>query len=222
MAIAFDASSIRTQDSGGGATSTWAHTCTGSNRILFVGVTVGAGKTVSGVTYNAVAMTQVNTLALAGTTFDNGYLFRLVAPATGANNIVVTASADTFIYAAATSYNNVDQTTPIDVQGTNSATATSLGLSLTTTKNNDWLVGFWYYGTTDDNFTAGANTLIRQEDAAPGIWYAMGDTNSDQTPAGSKTITLTSANSRLQGVVGAAFMPTQAVAVDALMFGHFA
>ena len=219
MAIAFDASSIRTQDSGGGTTSTWSHTCTGSDRILFVGVTVGTGMTVSGVTYNGVSMTQVATLALGGAVFNNGYIFRLVAPATGANNIVVTASADTFIYAAATSYTGVDQTTPIDVSGTNSTTGTSLGLSLTTTKDNDWLVGFWYYGSSDDDFTAGSNTLIRQEDAPAGIWYAMAVTNSAQTPAGSKTITLTSANSRLQGVVGAAFMPVQSSVQPAIFMG---
>lgn len=215
FAIAFDASSLRTQDSGGGTTSTWAHTCTGSDGLLLVGTAIGTGKTASGVTYNAVSATQAVTLASGGLTFDNGYLFRLVAPATGANNIVVTVSADTFIYSAATSYSGVDQTSPIDATGTNSTTGTSVSVSITTTVDNDWLAGFWWEATTDDDvaWTAGANTTIRQQDADPGRWYAIGDTNSAQTPTGSKTISASKSISLLLAVVGVAFSPSTSAPV---------
>lgn len=208
MAIALDASSKKSQDAS--TTATWSHTCTGSNLILLVGVEVGAGNTITGVTYNGVSMSQVNLLALGGSTFGNVYVFKLVGPSTGANNIVVTASASTFIYCAATSFTGVDQTTPIDVNTTTSATATSITGTVTTTKDNDWLFGFVSKGDTlPDNptLTAGTNTTIRQTDAFG--WYASCDTNAAQTPAGSHSLTVSSSASGLFGMNVVAIMPVQ-------------
>lgn len=207
MAIAIDTSTANVTD--GSATATYAHTCTGSDLVLIVGVMVGTGNTVSGVTYNGVSMTQINTQAIGGATFDNMYLFRLVAPATGSNNVVITASASTFIYSTAASYTGVDQTNPIDVNTTTTATATNLTLTMTTTVDNTWLVGFWGIGEDagDDDFTAGANTTERASDTAPGIWFSSGDTNAAQTPAGSKSINLTNGVSQLKGANGCAIAP---------------
>src|SRR5438067_591060 len=115
MAIGFDASSGGFVNTSGPLTI--SHTCGGSNRILLVGVEISVGgETVTGVTYNSVAMTQINLQDLNGSTFRNTYLFYLIAPATGANNIVVSASGGTGnIYAAAASYTGVDQSSPLDV-----------------------------------------------------------------------------------------------------------
>src|SRR3990167_6515020 len=99
MAIAFDASSDRGDDDG--SPSTWSHTCTGDNRILIVGTMCQAGNTITGVTYAGAAMTQINTQAIGGATFSNQYLFYKVAPATGANDIVVSSSGGSYIYSAA-------------------------------------------------------------------------------------------------------------------------
>ena len=89
MALAFDAKS----DSDGytnAASVTWSHTCTGSN----LGLVVGdggwhpSGHTVSGVTYNAVALTARATSALSGGD-DQASCWTLINPASGANNVVV-------------------------------------------------------------------------------------------------------------------------------------
>lgn len=58
MAIAFDAQS---SDSGNGATLSWSHTCSGTDRVLVVSVGYlgDASKLVSGITYNGVALTNV-------------------------------------------------------------------------------------------------------------------------------------------------------------------
>lgn len=190
MAIAFDAASAQSQDAS--VTSTFAHTCSGSDRYLIVGVMVGAGNTVTGVTYNGVAMTQINTQISGGTTFDNFYLFGLVAPATGANNIVITASASTFIYGGGLSYTGVDQANSVDVSTT--ATSTVVGAittSLTTTIDNVWLVAFVGMGNGNNNgntITAGASTIRRTTDPGLGGWYSLFDSNAAKTPAGSHSL----------------------------------
>ena len=84
-AIAFDAASSAT---GVGVSSlTWAHTTSGADRLLIVGVSFDTG-TVTGVTYAGVPMTSVGNT----TTALKMHMWRLIAPATGANNIVVSFS----------------------------------------------------------------------------------------------------------------------------------
>ena len=96
-----------------GATSlTIAHTCTGSNRAIYVGTyarDLGVGD-VTGVTYNGVALTQIG-LTQADDNNDLK-LWRLVAPATGANNVVVTNSGTRPMSACVLSLADVDQVTP--------------------------------------------------------------------------------------------------------------
>ena len=89
MAIALDAQS--TGPLGFGATATWAHTCSGSNRILIVHLAFvgGSGPGASGITYNGVAMTLGQSVTSGGIKNEWWYL---MSPATGANNIVATFS----------------------------------------------------------------------------------------------------------------------------------
>ena len=101
MAIAFDAASSGT--TAFDVTITFSHTCTGSDRALFV--MVATPSTVSGVTYNGDALTAISG---GGTQVA---LYGLLAPDTGENNIVVTVAGDEVIVAAAASYTGVDQTT---------------------------------------------------------------------------------------------------------------
>ena len=120
-AITFDNSG--TCNPGGEGTScTQPFTASGSDRLLLVGVCVRNGAAaVSGVTYNAVAMTQYATVSGLGS--DKLDIWRLIAPATGANDVVVTMAADSPFSVGISSYNGVDQTTPL---GT-SANATGAG-----------------------------------------------------------------------------------------------
>ncbi len=107
--IAFDNAST------GNATATsltFSKTNTGSNLILWVGITINAPANidyVSGVTYNGVSMTRGVALIGNGLNQDSTYLYYLVAPATGAHNVVVSIIASQQIYAVASSYTGVNQ-----------------------------------------------------------------------------------------------------------------
>lgn len=109
---------------------TYSHTCSGSLRVLCV--VTSSVTSVTGVTYNSVAMTEV---PAASFTDDGSRVWKfwyLVAPATGANNVVVTLSASDTVYSGAISYTGVKQTSTIDDSG-NMSTVTSFYPTLTLT-----------------------------------------------------------------------------------------
>jgi len=101
MAIAFDATS--SGSSGGASSITFAHTCTGSNRVLFVTVIGEVIPSITGVTYAGVAMTQVGS-SVSGGGSRSIHLFYLDNPASGANNVVVSSSPSGFMSAVSSSY----------------------------------------------------------------------------------------------------------------------
>lgn len=143
---------------------TFSHTVTGSFPILFVGIYVSsASDLVTGITYNAVAMTRIPSGFIAiPSTAEAIYLYYLVGPTTGANNVVATISGGAqTLFANATSYTGARQaTTQIDASdnGTSSA-STTVTKSITTTINDDWLVGVGRGNA--GSATAGANTTLR-------------------------------------------------------------
>lgn len=110
MAVAFDAVSSFAHD---GASHTLSHTVTGSNLYLLVGVSLvgSVGRTVTGITYNGVALSSLGNIANSVTYRTE--LWGLVAPATGAHNVVIsTGGPGSTIVAGAISFTGVDQTTP--------------------------------------------------------------------------------------------------------------
>lgn len=130
MALAFDAAS---SSEGTLVTSlTWSHTCTGSNRVLVVGISFykNGNSFISGVTYNSVAMTLVPS---SGTNNGSYYVeqWYLIAPSTGANNIVVSVSGNGpfELSAGAVSWTDAHQTTPLGTAQT--ATGVSTAPSVT-------------------------------------------------------------------------------------------
>lgn len=121
MPIAFDAAS---QSSPAEATTvTWSHTCSGSDRLLVVGVHSRDDDPTEGVTYNGVVMTEIRQDHQGGNVHTS--LWYLKAPATGAHDIVATHmfSAPAWIAGSAVSLTGVDQTTPLDAH--NGATGDS-------------------------------------------------------------------------------------------------
>ncbi len=96
-----------------GTTLTFNHTCTGSNLVLIVtgGMQLPGTTTITGVTYNGVAMTSMWGLKdSGGLGYNFGYI--LVNPATGTNSVVVTLSATNGdFFAGGISLTGVDQTT---------------------------------------------------------------------------------------------------------------
>ncbi len=191
MAIAFDAASHGKVS----ATSlTYSHTCTGSFRILWVGVYINTNTDdVTGVTYNGVAMTRANSLLVAATATSN-YLYYLVAPATGANNIVVSCGSSRRIVSTSSSYTGAKQTGQPDAQGTNDSAGfvTSRAVSVTTSADNCWVV-MSQSGNSNGNIpAAGSSTTSRVTEVDAGI-AGMGffDGNAPKTPAGSSTLNTT-------------------------------
>lgn len=181
--------------------ATLSHTTNGVNRILFVGARIDATTDdLSGITYNGVAMTRINTLA-AGSG-ERLYLYYIVAPATGANNIVATAAGRNIVLRA-TSYTGANQTGQPDGSDTTGFTSsvTSIVNDITTTADNCWMVVFARNDTAD--FTASTNTVIRN---ASNRNIAIADNNTSITPAGAYSMTMTMSSSRA-GSVAASLSP---------------
>ena len=163
MALAVDASSISAFTTS--STVSWSHTCTGSDRVLFVGVGFnGSALSVTGVTYNGVAMTEQWDL-FAANVGSAGYL--LANPATGANTVEVTFNAAVDVgIAGAVSFTGADTAspgrTPVSVNG-GSATAS---VDATDAVSGDIVVDTAFMVTTTT--TEGANQTLQQKSEAIG------------------------------------------------------
>lgn len=176
---------------GSGADPGLTYTVAADADCLVVGVSLfesnGGIGTVTGVTYNGVAMTQVVTTAdsFAGGPYTRAYLFRLVAPATGAHAVAVTFSGAQGIVVGAQGFKGVDQTTPVS----NSDSATSgAGTSATATVAVTSAVGEY----TIDTVTAAAGlsaptqTQLWVLGSTTGFGFNFG-AGSEATGAGSVT-----------------------------------
>ena len=121
---------------------TFAHTSTGTNLVLVVGVSMNisgrAGTTVSGVTYNGTALqSAVNQLNGSRRT----EIWYLAGPATGNHNVVVTlnipgAGGTIGVVAGATTFTGADQTTPIRSFGLNSGTSANAFVNVASSPND--------------------------------------------------------------------------------------
>jgi hypothetical protein len=138
MAIAYDTSSAPT--AGNNVSSlTWSHTCTGSDRFLWVGVSQGISQTetVTGVTYNDVPMTSAGTLLA---TYMRVSAYYLAAPDEGAHDVEVTLSgAEDDLIGGAVSLTGVHQTVPIGTPVTNEGTATPATVDVSSA-TGEWII----------------------------------------------------------------------------------
>lgn len=199
MAIAFDAVAEGTA----GANPSWNHTCTGTDLILFV--QVGASiDTITGVTYNAVAMTEITRTTFPGAGHAGLVLFYLVNPTTGTNSVAVTSS-NAGTNGISQSYTGAAQTgQPDSFNVNNNGTGTtSLTTSTTVVGANCWLVGG---SSNDDGGTvgAGAGTTVRADN---GQGHAMGDSNATVS-TGSQSLIFTYPTAKLFKGIIASFAPS--------------
>lgn len=160
MAVAFNAQSGGNFGFGAGVFATFSHNASGANRFVVVHIAFhgGSGSPQStGVTYGGVAMT-FGSSTLTGS-IRNEYWY-LIAPATGAQNVIVSYSgtpANAGAYAI--SFTGVHQTTPFTSAGTNSGTssaATFSGPAGFVVPYGLWLIAF----STAGFGTFSANTLL--------------------------------------------------------------
>lgn len=206
MAIAFDTDGGGFTNSSSGSL-TYTHTCTGSNLVLYVLAGTASGVTVTGITYNSVAMSLVDSYTGIGQAVDNLYLYILTAPATGSNSVVVSASGSgSLIYSQSGSYTGAAQSgqPPHTAKNTgNSVTTltTTVNTSTAPSTDNCWIVGGY---SLDGNFTvsAGAGTTLRSTNASIKNWLGIMDGNAVVHPAGSSSLIFNSSSScNMRGII---------------------
>lgn len=211
VGIAFDAASnsgYQTAQS----TYSWSHTCTGANRYLVVGVSMlsVAGSSVSGITYNSVALTKLGHVASVSGAV-RAELWGLVAPATGSHTVAVTLSASLDSEANAVSLTGIHQT--LSIEGFNTATATNVGaadatVNVTTVANNDLVID--QVASDDTAITVGAGQTSRNN-VTGALGSGADSTEGPKTPAGSVTMSWTNvAALATWSIAAVALRPTSA------------
>lgn len=193
MAIVFDAA----VDGGFGGVSplTFAHTCTGANRILHV-LTYGVADNVTGVTYNGVAMTRI---AIKRDNSNNGYvsLYELVNPASGTNNVAASFTGSQ-TSAQAMSHTGADSVQPdSSASGATANFATELDVATTVVASNCWLVGA--FGATNGGMTMETGTTKRVDEGTTNF-RCLVDSNGT-VATGSRSLGVNSPANALNGVV---------------------
>lgn len=135
MALAFDA--VASGVGSGVGPFTYSHTCSGSNRALFVKVSYyDSGDSVSAVSYNGAAMTFISGSKIANGQYTVEWYY-LVNPATGSNTVSVTMTGSVFgIGVTSISFTDAHQTTPYGtpVTGTGTSTTPSVSVSSAATE----------------------------------------------------------------------------------------
>lgn len=173
---------------------TLSHTTpVGNNRLLIVTVVgnrVGDGEAPSGVTYNAVAMTNVAAASVVNGDMDIS-IWYLVAPAEGSNDIVVTWPNIHNQHAiGGTSFNGVDQSTPIENGNTATGSSTSPSVAVTTDVR-DWAVDVLGYVSTS-SATVDSSQTQRWQEASSSIM--SGATSTEEATGSSTTMSWTTPN----------------------------
>lgn len=139
-----------------------------TNGAMLVSVHYGSGNTVSvtGVTYNTVALTAVGNRQENATSHGTNEMWQLTAAnglVTGTHDIVITMSgavgAGNKIGGCATAWTGVDQTTPIDVSGgTTGGPGTAVSGAVVTVTDGAYVIG----GVTGTNDNTSATTSLTE------------------------------------------------------------
>ncbi|MEI7437298.1 MAG: SdrD B-like domain-containing protein, partial [bacterium] len=143
-----------------GVSLTISHaTGTGTNRLMLVGVAIGAyttGARVTNVTYGTQSLTMVVTNEYNAGNQGRVEIWKLVNPNPGTSNVVIQLNAVTArpIIAGVSTFTGVDQTAPFNT--TNKAAGSSLSASVTATN------GAMFYGAVGVNKTTPSAALTSQ------------------------------------------------------------
>jgi len=133
------------------ATITYSHTVAGTADLcLWVYVNnfqTGGGDVPNTVTYAGAGMTAIGNYMAGGGNDNNISLWVLVAPATGANDVVVSFTGSHDGTAMSISYSGVDQTTPNDAPSINDVVSATPSRAITS-ETDDMVVDFvgWWSG----------------------------------------------------------------------------
>ena len=218
-ATSIEIDSTSSSSATGATTLSWSHTCAGTNRILIVGLQVfddtnDTERTVASVTYNGVALTRIDRQVTSNIASE---LWRLVAPATGTNTILVTlGAANDFSLGQASSYTGVDQSSPINAS--NKATSSSTmdaTVNVTSTVNNCVVVDSVVKYNTTEAITAGSGqTTIASLSVGSGFGLKGASSYETKATAGVTTMNWTwTTTVRDWAIVAAALTPAGSTAI---------
>jgi hypothetical protein len=182
-------------NNGGSTTSyTAAYTVgSGKNRMLVVALAGDSSiDDVTGITYGGIAMTLAGKQPSVQADNRVMYLYYLLNPASGSNNVVITASTAHWLIAVAADYAGIAQSGQTDAHTTNigaDAAISTLTTSLTTVSDRTLVIllenGF--DGSTSKP-TAGAGLTLRVVNASFGL-MGIFDSGSPITPPGAHSFT---------------------------------
>ncbi len=197
------------------STMSLPHTTSGTDRMLFV--TVAASESfaatadaVTGVTYAGVPMTLVGKVAVvdsahAATPIEE-YLYYLVAPAVGTNDIAVSyapsGSGFQWVWIAGTSYAGVLQSAPdTSAVSADNLIASSISGTVTTLSRKSWVVMASYSG--DGNTSAGSDTTIRSITPVLARAVLSDNMGAQRAPSSNVTLTINGNNDRVGSIITA-------------------
>lgn len=198
MSISFD-SVTSTASTGSISSKTFAHTCSGVDRVLWVVAGVATSNDVSGVTYAGVPMLQFGSDKTDGTS-NRLTIWYLVNPMAGSNNVVITATSTGTIGYGAISFTGVSQDTFLDGGNRNETTTSSFSLSSTSTDTNTYAVMFGFAGS-GSALTGGSNTTIASQPEVTYHGTFIARSTAPISSAGSVPITVTSASQFYVGIM---------------------
>lgn len=170
---------------------TWDHVMgSGANGCVFLNVFTGTASVLTAVKWGGSGgtnFTQIGTTNNMGSGLHHAY--KLMAPATGTQQVYIASSVSDFIAGESVSYTDCgDNDATIVDQSTNGSAATSYSGSLTTVTNNSWVV---MLGACEGgNIAASTGSTLRQKNLST-LSSGIFDSNSAITPAGSYSMEFT-------------------------------
>ena len=178
-----------TTASGDANSFTFSHSVSGTNRLLVVSVQTSNGIVVDTVTHAGQNLTEFASMTHAGS---KPYVstWRLVAPSTGSNNVVVTLSvgnSDKTVIGAV-SYIGVDQSTPIDGVVTGDGSSNTITATVTSESND--LVQDVVASLSPQQISVGAGQTARWNFEMGGVG-ASSTWGGSSTEPGAGTVTMT-------------------------------
>lgn len=198
--IAFDASSSGEITN---TSLTVAHTCTGNDRLLVASLLSGTADISPTATYAGNAMTLLTKVANTGPAAEIYYFYQL-APATGNNNIVITAGASEYLGVAAASYTGVKNQAP-EASGSSADSTSPVSKAISTLSTGAWIIST--AGNGDSVFTVTSSGDTKRKELAGGNDVAIFDSNGAIAPVGSHTTSATFTGGRNAGLICAAWAP---------------
>lgn len=214
MAIAFDAAA--SVGSNTGTPFTWSHTCTGSNLVLLVAVSLRGQTTVSSISYNGVALSKLDSDTTGTTGSDaRSELWALVNPATGAHTVSVALSGSDRAAGVSVSLTGASQTGGAATFGTAAkANGTGTTPSVVATSAAGELVidalGLYIAGANPTLTVDGSQTENAQDRSTNGGGSNVKGGSSREAGAASVTMSWSNADSRAWAIVAVGVKPVPA------------